>query len=684
MFVLIWMTLLLSVRCSIADAAKEDCHNGSCITLSEANLTAEVGLCVVVPCSFTTNHSFTPERLTWYKFPSEENRNDSQIIFNSNKTNPNVQTGYRGQVSLLEPDLNNMSCSIIINDLTKSDSGSYQVRVEGGLSGATKSSTRTSIVIKDLSQKPTVMVPPLTEGQQTTLTCTAPGLCSGSVPTITWTWRGRGHNTTEIPGKITTENLTAVTQRHSSTLTFNASAKHHGTKITCKVGFTGNKTTEETVTLNVIYVKDLKLLGSTAVEEGRALNLTCRRKSFPPSLIIWTKLSSNKEIEMMNDTGTANLVILNMTAEHSGKYICKAIHLNKTQTKNVTVKYVEKARITGKTTVREGDALNLTCSFPSSLITWTKLGSNKTLKSNMGTATLVILDVTTDHSGQYICTAKHPNNTLTERVDVTVALLPKVLNGSECVVDSGVLTCVCISQGYPLPTIKWPLLENHTDYSVNTTVLKHTVKSTVILTLQDHNNTAVECVCSNKNGEEKWNLNIKEKKHQGQTIAWLTTVTRLDIIVAFFIGGLISATVCCFVRKCHRKKQSTDRHLDETLEMVNSQQDRLIHAGEEVEDDQTHDQEVAEGGAVGKSDVEYSHINISLLKRNNAAKAGNHQETAETEYAEVKKKKVDVGLDGESKGEEVMIEEDEDTKHIQEEKEGEEEALYSSVKDIMD
>lgn len=87
-------------------------------------------------------------------------------------------------------------------------------------------------------------------------------------------------------------------------------------------------------------MKDLELIGSTAVEEGCDMNLTCSRKSFPPSLIIWTKLGTNKEIEMMNDTGTASLVIPNMNVEHSGEYICKAIHLNNTQTEgvNVTVK----------------------------------------------------------------------------------------------------------------------------------------------------------------------------------------------------------------------------------------------------------------------------------------------------------------------------------------------------------
>lgn len=98
------------------------------------------------------------------------------------------------------------------------------------------------------------MIPPLTEGQQTTLTCTAPGLCSGSVPTITWMWRGAAEDDSLLRGNITayqTENVTAVTQRHSSTLTFNSSAEHHGTSITCKVSFTGGATTEETLTLTV-------------------------------------------------------------------------------------------------------------------------------------------------------------------------------------------------------------------------------------------------------------------------------------------------------------------------------------------------------------------------------------------------------------------------------------------------
>lgn len=104
----------------------------------------------------------------------------------------------------------------------------------------------------DLSQKPSMVIPPLTAGQPATLTCSAPGLCSGSAPKITWRWRNTGER--DVTGNVTdfmTENVTAVTQRHSSALTFTPSAEHHGSEVTCKVSFSGDSSTEETVTLSV-------------------------------------------------------------------------------------------------------------------------------------------------------------------------------------------------------------------------------------------------------------------------------------------------------------------------------------------------------------------------------------------------------------------------------------------------
>ncbi|XP_065327791.1 sialic acid-binding Ig-like lectin 14 [Pelmatolapia mariae] len=452
MFVLIWSALFVSVKGSIADTdasawGQQHCDKGYCLNLTERELTAEAGLCVVIPCSFTTAANLTPKHTVWYKCEaSQRSCSDDEIIFHSNKnTDKKAQSGFEGRVSRLEPDVSQKNCSIIISDLKESDSGSYQLRVTGEVNGKQDGFTfipRVNVSVKGLNQKPTVIIPTLTEGQQATLTCTAPGLCSGSVPEITWTWRGAGGTESYITGNrtdIKTENLTAYTQRHISTLTFKSSAEQHNTTVNCKIRFTGETTTEEASTLKVNYVKEVKITGVTSVREGNVLNLTCSVESFPPAHIVWKKVPSNTNLQtrntdLHNDTGSATLITPNLTAENSGQYICMAKHLDKT---------------------------------------------------------------------------------LTSYVNVTVTWHTKIQNGSGCVLQSDVLTCVCISEGFPLPTIKWPLLENHTQYTLTTTVSNHTVNSTVSLTVKNHGNSTVECVSNNGNGEERENLlvykNLSEK-----------------------------------------------------------------------------------------------------------------------------------------------------------------------------
>uniref|UniRef100_A0A4W6C056 Ig-like domain-containing protein n=1 Tax=Lates calcarifer TaxID=8187 RepID=A0A4W6C056_LATCA len=240
---------LSSLTASFPGGKQHCTQNNYCVTLTEGEISAETGLCVVLQCSFTTAADFKVESVIWFKCDPPERKCDKSDtpIFNS-RTNENVEPDFRGRVSLLEPDLSHNNCSIIINDLKTSDSGLYQLRVGGTYKGKEDGFTfesKANVTVTGLSQKPTVMVPPLTEGQQTTLTCTAPGLCSGSDPKITWMWRGAGEKNSPITGNITTN------QGQTSTLTFNPSAEHHGTNLTCKVRFKWAVITKETVTLNV-------------------------------------------------------------------------------------------------------------------------------------------------------------------------------------------------------------------------------------------------------------------------------------------------------------------------------------------------------------------------------------------------------------------------------------------------
>ncbi|XP_063342405.1 sialic acid-binding Ig-like lectin 10 [Pelmatolapia mariae] len=795
MFVLIWATFLLCV-CAETGTSQQ-CYGQYCITLSE-RLTAEAGLCVVIPCSFTTGFGFTPKHIVWYKCgPYSTCGYDDEIIFDS-KNNIRIRYGFEGRVSLLEPDIRQKNCSIIINDLKESDSGSYRIRVNGERNlreDGFASIQKTTVSVEGLSQKPRVKIPTPTEGQQATLTCVAPGLCSGSVPEITWTWRGARGTDSYITGNITsfrTKNLTAFRQRHISTLTFNSSAEHHNTNVTCKIRFTGEETTEGDSTLKVNYVKEVNVTGGTNVKEGETLNLTCSVESFPPSLIMWSKLGS--DITLHNDTGSATISIINATTEHSGQYVCTAKHMNNTlqENINITVIYIRTPQTIGNTIIKEGDVLNLTCSvesFPPSLIMWSKIGSDITLHNDTGSATLSIINATTGHSGQYVCTAKHMNNTLQENINITVMYIrtpqitgntimkegdvlnltcsvesfppalimwrdlssktnskhsgvytdlhndtgsatlviqnvtaedsgqytctakhpdttvtssvsvivswfSKIQDGSGCVLQAEVLTCVCISEGFPLPTIKWPLLGNHKEYSIKTTVSNHTVNSTVSLNVKNYGNSTVECVSNNEKGEAKKNLMIQSVS---DTVAQSSVLIRgyLEIIIAFLIGVVLSAVVCCLIKKCSRKKTKNSGNLDETLEMVTSQDDpQHIYDGQETQDNQSDPQEEVEDESVAAEkdvpelsgapqEVEYADIDFSLLKRN--SKSERKQESTKTEYAEIKKAIKDKQEDEMVKGEEEEMMTEMDLKQSEPEKEKEEdEPVYSSVNDIID
>ena len=111
-------------------------------------------------------------------------------------------------------------------------------------------------------------------------------------------------------------------------------------------------------------------------------------------------------------------------------------------------------------------------------------------------------------------------------------------------------------------------------------------------------------------------------------------------------------------------------------------------SGPAAEVDHAIDQETAEAGqagAVGKSDVEYSHLDFSQIKRQTPAEAGATQGKAETEYAEIKREKVKARQDAEGKAEEEMTGNDEEVEHgVRDEEESEDVPVYSTVKDVMD
>lgn len=123
--------MVFSFTLTVASAlGRPNCNKGFCITLNDGIITAEAGLCVVIPCSFTPDYEFTPKHIVWFKCQHWKSRcGDSDIIFHTNRNK--TPSEFLGRVLLLNPDVSQGNCSLMINDLTTLDSGSYQLRVNG-------------------------------------------------------------------------------------------------------------------------------------------------------------------------------------------------------------------------------------------------------------------------------------------------------------------------------------------------------------------------------------------------------------------------------------------------------------------------------------------------------------------------------------------------------------------------
>ncbi|XP_030012833.1 hemicentin-1-like [Sphaeramia orbicularis] len=499
---------------------------------------------------------------------------------------------------------------------------------------------------------------------------------------VTWIKHGSNKNL----HNETTEEVQNGTKTNTSSI-LNVTAEHFE-QYTCTPTAQRQNNTLTEVDITVIYVKKPEISSkttTTVVKPAEGLNLTCMADGVPPSVITWTQNNS----VLQNDSRSLTVTIQNYT----GPYTCTAKPTNNTEDKeehNGTVNSISEPQIIGNTTVKEGESLNLTCSAEGfDLITWAKVDSTKNLSSRTypsvkNRITLFISNVTAEDSGQYICRAKFPNKTVTVDVNVTVILPPKILNSSGCTYHLESLTCTCISEDDPLPTIRWPLLDKQSSYIIINTVVNNTVNSTFTLSVKEHSNTTVQCVHSNGYWEIEEQLNItnkrgeeeQEQEQEDPKMKMFRRVIRLEIILAFLTGILLSACICCLTRKCCRKKQKDSGYLAETLELVTSQQHPLVDPEFAEENTQSLHHPEAEAEEAAKSDIEYSNIDFSALPRNGAMGAERVQNNTNTDYAEIKKDK--------RREERHEGEEEEITNHRRTEEEDEDANLYSNVKDVMD
>ncbi|XP_043114387.1 myelin-associated glycoprotein-like [Puntigrus tetrazona] len=230
--------------------------------------TGEAGLCILVYCFFTLPQNVShPIKRTWFK-------GDPQ---NSSVEVPNF-------MSNTGRSKNEEECSFFVNQLVQGESdGQYRLKLEWGKGNVYVFPETVNITVKELTQKPTIIVPQLTAGEKAEISCKVPGDCRENVADIVWTGI-RSNNTGFFSYGVPSQ------YKQFSKMTFYPKSEHHNTELTCTVTLKGHIRTESTVILKVKY-SPIILNSSHCLMRGDELSCMCVSSAVPLPQIYWPILN---------------------------------------------------------------------------------------------------------------------------------------------------------------------------------------------------------------------------------------------------------------------------------------------------------------------------------------------------------------------------------------------------------
>ncbi|XP_051963584.1 uncharacterized protein LOC127630159 [Xyrauchen texanus] len=271
-FISSWVFLLLMVFNLSTGQINKDWS----ITLNPPEVTAVPGLCALISCTFTYPNKTEPiQNMQW--FSCNENNQCDKNVFNSN------QKGEELHIEMLEMDPHKQNCSIILNHVNATDQGQYAFRVEGSNNMKFTFSDRLIVAIQE---KPIIDIPPLKDGEQANLTCSAPFSCPQTPPDITFWIETKSEDFKDLQDNIT---LTNNKSHYLSTLTLTPTSKLHNATVVCQVSY-GPKNISTSRTLEVTNPTDESEMIWPVSPKGLVIQSTVSEH--------WTK----KELNLLNDT----------------------------------------------------------------------------------------------------------------------------------------------------------------------------------------------------------------------------------------------------------------------------------------------------------------------------------------------------------------------------------------------
>ncbi|KAM9114225.1 sialic acid-binding Ig-like lectin 16 [Pangshura tecta] len=480
------------------------------------SVSVQEGLCVLVPCTFTYPASYDTDNPSaqlygkWYKY-QDNVRTDPPVA--SNDPSQGVSQETQGRFRLTG-DPARGDCSLQISDAQRTDAGRYFLRVKKGTlkynyrSNSDGTNAKLTISVPGLTEEPEIQISPawglpgtLLAGEPVTVTCTAPGRCSGPPPRVTWT--GPFSDT----ARDVSAQLVNGTWAHSSALSFTPGLGDHGKELVCSVTYRPPRgpSTNRTVRLHVGYPPGppsitgtltrngrpvLEVSGaegdvvSLETQEGDSLSLSCEAGSRAEATLSWAK---GNESLSSGQGGAGRLELPNLSPGDAGEYRCWAknpfgsasralrVHVQPLErTLQITVSRANRrdpqlfpdpstlVANGSQLSAQEGDSLRFLCSVASSppaALGWVRGGQamEGARPTGENQLQLELPNVTAEAGGLYGCWARNKESSAQGTFQLLVDYSPRPGTGlnSSCQRQGPSVSCSCSLRSHPPPQLQW-------------------------------------------------------------------------------------------------------------------------------------------------------------------------------------------------------------------------------------
>uniref|UniRef100_A0A3Q1BXV7 Protogenin n=1 Tax=Amphiprion ocellaris TaxID=80972 RepID=A0A3Q1BXV7_AMPOC len=259
----------------------------------------------------------------------------------------------------------------------------------------------------------------------------------------------------------------------------------------------------------------------TVVTEDSVARFSCAVTSSPPATITWEFNQSTLPLQTDRITVLPNgvLQIHNVQLEDAGQYRCVATNIGsclKSREATLTVNLDASPMLRKRPRIIAGPQ-NVTVSLhqtvvlecvatgnPWPIISWSRADSKPIDVYNakvLGNGNLVITDVSSKHSGIYLCRATTPGtrNHTTAAANLTVLVPPTIVERPESQTRprAGTARFMCQAEGVPTPRISW--LKNGQEVHLNGRIKMYNSKL-VITQIIPEDDAIYQCMAENEQG----------------------------------------------------------------------------------------------------------------------------------------------------------------------------------------